>query len=146
VIEKTMQFYVKLYLQDDILVKTDRAGMMNSLEVRAPFLDLDVVNFIRRLPTQFKIRRGRTKWLLRRAARQTLPADILRRPKHGFPFPAARAFREGHLSIESDTISQLDTRFVSVKHQRHVAGHEDNRMFLWSHWLLAHYHAGARPS
>ena len=50
VLEKTMQFYVRLYLQNDILVKIDRASMMCSLELRSPFLDLDVVNFLPAFP------------------------------------------------------------------------------------------------
>ena len=47
--DRTTQFYVKLYLQDGILAKIDRAGMWNSLEVRSPFLDIELVDFIRRL-------------------------------------------------------------------------------------------------
>ncbi|HEY9073520.1 MAG TPA: asparagine synthetase B family protein, partial [Desulfobaccales bacterium] len=63
-IDKTLQFYVNLYLQDDILVKADRASMMNSLEVRSPFLDIDLVNFVRRIPSSYKFRQGQTKYLL----------------------------------------------------------------------------------
>ena len=51
-IDKTLQFYTKLYLQDDILVKADRASMMHGLEVRAPFLDIEFVNFVRRIPAE----------------------------------------------------------------------------------------------
>jgi asparagine synthase (glutamine-hydrolysing) len=49
-VDKVLRFYTKLYLQDDILCKVDRASMMHSLEVRAPFLDIDLVNFVRTLP------------------------------------------------------------------------------------------------
>ena len=61
--DRTLEFYTRFYLQDDILTKVDRASMMVSLEVRAPFLDNDVVEFARRIPHQYKFRNGQTKYL-----------------------------------------------------------------------------------
>src|SRR6185295_3003161 len=72
-VDKVLQFYTKLYLQDDILVKVDRASMMHSLEVRAPYLDTELVDFARRLPHRFKYRDGTTKFLLKRALESILP-------------------------------------------------------------------------
>jgi asparagine synthase (glutamine-hydrolysing) len=72
-VDKTLQFYTKLYLQDDILVKVDRASMMHSLEVRAPFLDIDLVNFVRKIPSAFKLRHGQTKYILKKALEGVLP-------------------------------------------------------------------------
>ncbi len=69
-------FYTKLYLQDDILVKVDRASMLNSLEVRSPYLDIEIVDFARRLPNHFKYRRGTTKYILKKALESVLPPDI----------------------------------------------------------------------
>jgi asparagine synthase (glutamine-hydrolysing) len=139
VVEKTMEFYTQLYLPDDILVKIDRASMMCSLELRSPFLDLNVVNFLRRLPTRFKLNGGRTKYLLRAIGRDLLPPEIIQRPKHGFPFPAAKAFRERRLEIDHELPAGLNPRFVREKEQRHLSGREDNRMFLWCHWLLSQF-------
>jgi asparagine synthase (glutamine-hydrolysing) len=139
VVEKTMEFYTQLYLQDDILVKIDRASMMCSLELRSPFLDLDVVNFLRQLPTRFKLRGGQTKFLLREVARDLIPPEIVQKPKHGFPFPAARSFREKRLQIDRGFPARMNPEFVYAKEQRHLAGKEDNRMFLWCHWLLSRY-------
>ncbi|MFW5856488.1 MAG: asparagine synthase (glutamine-hydrolyzing), partial [Planctomycetota bacterium] len=62
-ISRTVEFYVRLYLQNDILVKVDRASMMHSLEVRSPFLDRDLVDFVRRLPPDYRYRRQCTKFL-----------------------------------------------------------------------------------
>ncbi|MFN6039120.1 MAG: asparagine synthase-related protein, partial [Bacteroidota bacterium] len=65
ILDKATEFYVKLYLQDDILVKVDRASMMNSLEVRAPFLDIDLVNFVRKIPVAYRYKNGESKYLLK---------------------------------------------------------------------------------
>ena len=53
-VDRTIQFFVRLYLQDDILVKTDRASMMHRLEARCPFLDINVVDFVRRIPSRLQ--------------------------------------------------------------------------------------------
>jgi len=137
-VERTLQFFVKLYLQDDILAKVDRAGMMNSLEVRSPFLDLDLVNFVRRLPTRFKLRRGRTKYLLRQAMRPFLPSWIIDRPKHGFAVPMAQWLREDWLGTFAPLPRGIRADFVRRKVMTHQAGSENNAVFLWSLWLLTH--------
>src|SRR6185437_16420512 len=98
-VDKTIQFYTKLYLQDDILVKVDRASMMHSLEVRAPFLDVELVNFVRKLPASVKLRGSQTKWILKRALEPVLPKDILYRSKKGFGVPIGQWFRSGSLGM-----------------------------------------------
>lgn len=136
-VDKTLQFYTKLYLQDDILVKIDRASMMHSLEVRAPFLDIDVVDFVRRIPHAYKFRRGRTKVLLKKALEPVLPSRVLERAKKGFGAPVGRWFQEGHLRIRKDKVeNRLDTRFVEAAVLAHREGREDNRAFLWNLWVL----------
>src|SRR5258708_13299026 len=87
-----MQFYLRLYLPDDILVKVDRASMAYGLEARAPFLDIDVVNFVRRIPSEYKLRGGTTKYLLKQAARPLLPSEIIDRRKKGFGVPIGPCF------------------------------------------------------
>src|SRR5204862_1969141 len=77
------------YLENDILVKLDRASMMASLEGRVPLLNRTVVDYATRLPLQYKLRGLRSKYLLKRAFRGVLPDDILNRPKKGFGIPVA---------------------------------------------------------
>ena len=76
-----------LYLPDDILVKVDRMSMRNSLEVRAPFLDPDVLLLTERIPLSMKIRGLNQKYLLKKLAQRYLPQNIVFRRKHGFMAP-----------------------------------------------------------
>jgi asparagine synthase (glutamine-hydrolysing) len=75
------------YLPGDILTKVDRMSMANSLEARVPLLDHKLVEFACALPARLRLRRGRTKYLLRRALRGRVPDEVLTRPKQGFGVP-----------------------------------------------------------
>jgi asparagine synthase (glutamine-hydrolysing) len=136
-IDKTLQFYTKLYLQDDILVKADRASMMNSLEVRAPFLDIELVDFIRKIPNAYKYRHGQTKFILKKALEPVLPQEILYRSKKGFGVPIGRWFQEGSLSLDrKDAFPHLHVPFITKMEEEHRASRMDNRAALWNIWLL----------
>ena len=136
-VDKTLQFYMKLYLQDDILVKADRASMMNSLEVRAPFLDIELVDFVRRIPHAYKYWHGETKYLLKKALEPTLPWEILYRPKKGFGVPIGRWFQEGSLSLDHQAaFPLLHAPAIAEMAEEHRAGRMDHRAALWNLWLL----------
>src|SRR5207245_4268920 len=75
---------IKTYLVDDILVKVDRASMANSLEVRCPLLDHQLMETIARIPPSLKLRNGIGKYIFKRALDPILPASILHRKKWGF--------------------------------------------------------------
>jgi asparagine synthase (glutamine-hydrolysing) len=80
------------YMTDDVLVKVDRTSMLNSLEVRAPLLDHVALEYVARLPFEFKHRGGVSKWILREVARPLLPPETLARGKQGFGVPLDRWF------------------------------------------------------
>jgi asparagine synthase (glutamine-hydrolysing) len=84
---------VRTYLTDDILVKVDKASMLNSLETRAPLLDHHLAEYVSSLPTGIRTRNGALKYLLKKVTADMLPADILTRPKQGFGVPIKHWFR-----------------------------------------------------
>jgi asparagine synthase (glutamine-hydrolysing) len=124
-VDRTLQFYTEIYLQDGILAKVDRASMLHSLEARSPFLDITVADFARRLPHHFKLRDGVTKFLLKKALEPLLPADIIHRKKKGFGTPVGAWFRTGRIAP-----AQTDS-FTLEKLAAHRAGRSDERLFLW---------------
>lgn len=132
--------YLRLYLIADVLVKVDRASMANSLEVRAPLLDTRVVEFAAALPGELKLHGNVTKYILKKAARPWLPADIIDRPKKGFGIPVADWLR-GPLRdlaftvlapnrIRNDGYFNPDT--VSRLLTEHDRGEADHRKALWT--------------
>ncbi|MBN2125034.1 MAG: asparagine synthase (glutamine-hydrolyzing) [Deltaproteobacteria bacterium] len=136
-VDKTLQFYTKLYLQDDILVKVDRASMMHSLEVRAPFLDMELVDFVRRIPHAYKYRNGQTKYLLKKALAPVLSRDILYRAKKGFGAPVGKWFHRGLLDIPArPAAGSFNPLFIRRAGREHILGKHDHRAFLWNLWVV----------
>lgn len=122
-------FFTRLYLSDDILVKSDRASMMVSLETRAVFLDNDLVDFCRRLPMRFKYSRGRRKILLKKALEAWLPAKILNQPKKGFGIPLNLWLRS--LPEPKPPVPGLKKDVIRRCWERHKKRRGDFRFFLW---------------
>ncbi len=137
-VDRTIEFYANLYLQDDILTKMDRAAMSASLESRAIFLDNDLVDFCRRLPPRFKFRDGRGKYLLRKALDGMLPDDILNRPKKGFGIPLTSWLRSVPAEVPRRPVSGVRMPAIDRLWADHRAGRVDNRLPLWA-WLTVQY-------
>lgn len=128
------------YLPDDILVKVDRASMAVSLEVRAPFLDRDLMDFAWSLPMGMKVRGGQGKWLLRRLVDRHVPAVLMNRPKMGFGIPLDQwlrgPLREWAESLLSDErLKQegfFDPALIRMTWTRHLRGEGSYGYRLWS--------------
>ena len=144
----SLALYQNSYLPDDILTKVDRASMACGLEVRAPFLDVELVEFLARLPTHYLRHRGVSKRLLKRAATGHLPDSIIHRSKKGFGIPVARWLRgplapmlssmldPGRIASQGLFRPEEVTRIV----QEHQAGTRDHRKPLWTLLMFQLWH------
>lgn len=138
-----LYLYQKLYLQDDILTKVDRASMACSLEVRAPFLDKEVVEFLSPLPYSWKLRGCTTKALLKGAMKKKLPSKIRNRSKQGFALPTAQWIKKDlkekvFATLHPAKIKRegwFDPLYVQQLLQEHQQGKADHHKKLWT--LLA---------
>jgi asparagine synthase (glutamine-hydrolysing) len=128
------------YLPDDLLVKTDRCTMANSLEARAPFLDRELIEYVAALPDEFKLRGRRTKAILRDAFADLLPPAIQRRGKMGFGVPLGTWFRGELKDYMRDLLLGRDARHremlshASVERlvARHLDGAANLGQQLWT--------------
>lgn len=135
-----IRVYLRTYLLDDILFKVDRASMYASLEVRAPFLDPDVVALINRMPQDLKRRGSTGKYLLKRTMRGKLPDAIIDRPKKGFGLPLS-AWLRGALRpmcqelLDPSRLQQqgfFDPAYVTRLVGEHMSGRANHRKLLWT--------------
>jgi asparagine synthase (glutamine-hydrolysing) len=128
------------YLPDHILVKVDRASMHVGLEVRVPFLDHTLVEFVASLPLAFKLHAGQTKYLLRRVLARYVPTPLINRPKQGFGAPLCEWLRGPLRSWADDILAPVHLRNqgifrVDVVRQalaEHVRGDRDRSSELWA--------------
>ncbi len=139
-LEKLLYCDQRFYMQDDILVKVDRASMASSLEARVPFLDREVLDFAARLPSSLKLKHLTTKYLLKKTMKGRLPADILHRKKKGFGIPLAQWFRsqlkplllekfeEGKIHREGIFEPSAVTRLL----REHFENKKDNRKQIYT--------------
>ncbi len=128
---------VRNYLAEDILKKVDFASMLNSLEVRVPFLDRNLVPLVLSLPEKYKIRRFKTKWLLKKIASSYLPNKIVNRRKRGFTVPVSEWIRKSDLIREFLTSrwhyehALLNYAYVQGLYNAHIKRRQDNARQLW---------------
>jgi asparagine synthase (glutamine-hydrolysing) len=130
---------LRIYLADDILVKVDRMSMATSLETRAPFLDVEMMELAFSMPGRFKIRDGERKWVVKRALEGLVPPRILTRRKEGFSIPMKQWLRRELRPIMERLLSRerLERRglfqpgYVSGCIAAHVAGRENHAHLLF---------------
>jgi asparagine synthase (glutamine-hydrolysing) len=100
-----------MVLPNDMLAKVDLMSMANGLEVRVPFLDYEVVDFVFTLPSTYKINRNIRKRILQDTFQQMLPPELYNRPKKGFEVPLLKWFRREMKSlIMDDLLSETNIR------------------------------------
>lgn len=143
---------VRSTLPDELLMYADKLSMAHSLELRVPFVDKEIVEYVERLPANLKVRNGSRKWLHRQVCRTYLPEAILKRPKRGFAVNVVDDWFRGAIdSRMSETLldgSSMIYRYlrpsaVRELFQQHASGRHDNHKILFSlvvfeEWLRAH--------
>lgn len=136
-----MQFLdMNYYLAEDILTKVDRASMAVSLEVRAPFLDHNVAEFVASLPAEYKLRGKTTKFILKSAVKELLPENIIKRPKKGFGIPIAKWLKGFLNPLMNDLLSfdrigtqgLFNPEYVQKLISEHEQGTHNHYKQLWN--------------
>ena len=135
---------LQVYLADDILVKVDRMSMATSLETRAPFLDVDVMELAFSMPGHLKIRRGERKYVLKRAMKDLLPDSVLTRGKEGFSIPMKSWLRREWAPMMQDLLGPdrvgrrgwLEPAQVTRRIDEHLAGAQNHAHLLFSLMVL----------
>jgi asparagine synthase (glutamine-hydrolysing) len=131
---------MKTYLVGDILTKVDRASMAHALEVRVPFLDHKLMEWVSGLPVDYKLRGTEGKFMLKQALEPHLPHDIMYRRKMGFSIPLAEWFR-GPLKDKLDNALKsqrmadtglFDMAFLGRMADEHARGARDYSASLWT--------------
>ena len=103
-LHKALYYRLKNDLPLDMLVKVDRMSMANSLEVRAPFLDVDLFDCVSKIPLKFLMQNGKPKFLLRKLMEDQLPQSVFNHPKSGFSIPLHDYFNEDFILLCKDLI------------------------------------------
>ena len=132
---------VESYLPYDLLVKVDITSMANGLEARSPFLDQDVMEFAAKLPSTMKLRHGQSKYLLKKAFKDLLPPENIKRRKMGFGLPVGNWFRGPLREMLRDTLLSAKSGFYQPSSIEqvigdHLAGRSNHTFVLWNLLML----------
>jgi len=138
-------------LPDELLMYADKLSMAHSLEVRVPFLDREIVEYVERLPASFKVRNGTRKWLHRAVCGGFLPGAILRRKKRGFAvnvvddwFQGSLKSKMGDYLLDHSSLMYefLEPRAAQELLEEHRAKKSDNHKILFSLVVLEEWLRG----
>ena len=138
---------IRSTLPDELLMYADKLSMAHSLEVRVPFLDQEIVQFVERLDASFKVRHGTGKWIHRKVCGRFLPPEILKRKKNGFAVKVVDDWFRNSLASSFDSLlldgdariyEYLQPGVVARLLERHKSGREDNHKVLFSLVVLEH--------
>lgn len=132
-------------LPDELLMYGDKLSMAHGLEVRVPYLDRTVVEYVQRLGAHFKVRNGTRKWLHRRVCQQFLPPSVVKRKKRGFAVNVVDGWLQSSLSgkLPELLLDQSSLMFDLLRPEpvrklfaEHISGRQDNHKLLFSLVIL----------
>ena len=143
-LSKASYIYIKTYMADDILAKVDRASMANSLEVRAPFLDIELAEFAATIPSGFKLKGLTSKWILKKALKDSLPGQTLAKAKKGFAVPVAKWLMEDLKGLLLDTFRKskiekegiFDYNYINNLIGDYLKQRRDLRKEIWALFMF----------
>jgi len=135
------------YLRDNLLVKVDRATMLSSVEARAPYLDRDVTAFALSLPSDLRVRRLTTKWVLKKAAEKWIPHHVIWRRKRGLSVPTASWINGGLRSDVDRLLAPERLRAQGIVNEatvtrlldEHRSGRANHAKSLWAVVMLQYW-------
>jgi asparagine synthase (glutamine-hydrolysing) len=142
---------IRSSLPDELLMYADKLSMAHSLEVRVPYLDRTVVEYVQRLDTNFKIRNGTRKWLHRQVCQNYLPPRILKRKKRGFAVNVVDNWFQSTLRnhLSELLLDESSLMFALLKPapirkllEAHRSGRQDNHKLLFSLVMLEQWLRG----
>ncbi|WP_028065255.1 asparagine synthase (glutamine-hydrolyzing) [Solirubrobacter soli] len=137
-LEQTLYLDTHLFLPDGLLIYGDKMSMAHGLEQRVPFLDVELMRYVERIPAKVRVKGLKRKWLHKQAMAKLVPREIIDRPKLGFSTPYDRWLRE-ELGSEvarrfapgTDLAATIDPATVSALVSGHQSGRADNKRLLY---------------
>lgn len=143
----TMQYIdINTWLQGDILQKADKMSMSQSIELRVPFLDKEVLEVAKNLKLGQKISKDNTKVLLREAFKDIVPKHMVQKKKLGFPTPIRVWLKEELGEVVRKTINEADVNnFINKDYalellDNHIENKEDNSRKIWTIFAFCMWH------
>lgn len=137
VVTKMQYIDFNFWLIYDILLKADKMSMANSLEVRVPYLDREVIDYASKLPSKYKIVGNETKYAFRKVAKEELADKVADKKKLGFPVPIREWLKEDDVYQEVKNMFLESGYFFKPKKiikllDDHKAGKRDNSRKIWT--------------
>jgi asparagine synthase (glutamine-hydrolysing) len=126
-------------MQEDFLMNEDRTSMANGLEVRVPFLDRDLVQFVMSIPAELKMKRNHPKDLFRKAMEGILPDHTLRKKKWGFSFNPYYQFQKDLKKVAEQILTKdrVERRgFLNYAYLRGIMDHPPHPRLRWHYFFL----------
>lgn len=147
-VDKLLKLDTLTYLPNDLLVKVDIASMANALEARSPFLDHRLMEFVVSLPSDFKLRNFRKKYILKKIATKIIPKENIYRTKQGFGVPIGQWFRTDLKDFLCDNLlspifikrGYFKPEVIRETVQLHLSGRKDYSFLLWTLLMFEAWH------
>ncbi len=148
-LDATLDVDLGLYLPDTLMTKTDVAAMAHSLEVRAPLLDHEFLEFAAQIPPELKLKDGTiSKYIFKKAVEPYLPNEVIYRKKMGFGVPIDHWFRHELREMVRDTLlsqraiqrGYFQRGYIEQMLERHQKGGESWHYMIWNLLMLELWH------